>query len=790
MSATSGIRTGDRLARVVLVLAVACGVSCLSPLSDGVLTGSVMLGLPVSGAEVRVWRLDLAGQRRDRQPIAETTTDEAGRFRVELGAAFGNLLVEATGGQSRELWAAEPIDLDPDPMAGPMPGDRLVAVLPLYVPAAEREIVVSPFTTVAAALAERRLAAGEESVYHEAMQDAQALLGQHLGSIDITDTPVHPIGEPASQLTPRVRHGLVLGALSLLAGRMAEAAGASVRSVNTMVLTRAIITDASSEMPRLDGIGSEGPIELGLCQPPPDCPDCRPLCRLSADTLRIDLAETLAFYLVGSMADGTTLVFGDVAALADDIAASAEPLLFGDVAPGAIRDDEGPLIPLLASPFLDEDRDVVDFDLMLRPVRVHSDAARIDLATLFGSDCTRALHKHVDGLRALDDNPLRWRFAVSDNAAGFEIEDVQVNLRPASRLTPHRLEVVPIDAPDSGYAPGSVFEVVALARDIPELVETEDRFDIEISAIDRLGNPSQVMRGCWQHVPRAVPLHGGRAQAGGPGSVDDINLDNDELHQLLGGELPASLGYPLVRIPVANNTDEVVYLTPNIDELTGTYDRTWLAMRAFLRADDNIDNCLITNPPTCSPELPREPRFEDTVVNQSLPGPAETDSFVALRVIDAVTGFPDVCDECRPGEFRIDAHRAYELQVVVTTLDFLLPDDIDGSRIARISVGPSNDTAQLTGFVDTSSVHRCADQDLMTLLCVNHEFYTLYQALTDARIEIQSLRISARAAPSPTLPPRVPRPPRNPSQSTLSTPVSTSHAWSTTEERLPAEDGN
>jgi hypothetical protein len=794
MSATSGIRTGDWLARIVLAralaLAGACGVSCLSPLSDGVLTGTVMLGAPVSGAEVRVWRLHLDGQRRDREPIAEATTDAAGRFRVELGAAFGNLLVEATGGQARELWAAEPIDLDRGSNAGSMPGDRLVAVLPLYVPVAEREIVVSPFTTVAAALAERRLVAGEESVYHEAMQRAQAMLGEHLGRIDITDTPVHPIGEPASQLTARVRHGLVLGALSLLAGRMADAAGASVRSINTMVLTRALVADASTETPLLDGIGPEGPIELGQCQPRPDCPDCRPLCRLSADTLRIDLAETLAFHLVGSMVDGTGLLFGDVASLADDIAAGVEPLLFGDVAPGAIRDDQGPLILSLMSPFFDEDSAVVDFDTMLQPVRVHLDAARLDLASLSMGDCTRALHKHVDGLRAPDDNPLRWRFAVSDNAAGFEPQDIQVNIRPASTLTPHPLDVVPLDAPGSGYAPGSVFEVVALADAVPALAEVEGRFDIEISAVDRLGNPGPVLRGCWQHVPRAAPLYATQAQIVlGPGSADSVDLDNDEIHRLLGERLEPSFAYPFVRIPVQNNTDEVVYLTPAIDELIGTYDRTWIAARAFLRADASPDNCLTTNPPTCSMELPRDPRLEDTVENQSLPGPADPDAFVTLRVIDTAGGFVDACSECRPGEFRLAPRRAYELQAVVTTFDFLVPEGIDTGRITRIAVGPTGDRVQLTGFVDESGFNRCSAQNPAGD-CTDHEFFALYQALTAAHIDIQSVRISARTAPTATLPPRVPRPARSANVSTFSSPVSTSYAWSTTEERIPVEGGN
>jgi hypothetical protein len=783
MSATSGIRTGDSLARIALALVAACGLSCVSPLSDGVLTGTVMLGLPVSGAEVRVWRLDLDGQRRDREPIAETTTDEAGRFRVELGAAFGNLLVETTGDQARELWASEPIDLDAS--------DRLIAVLPLYVPVAEREIVISPFTTVAAALAERRLLLGEESVYHEAMQRAHALLGQHLGDIDITDTPAHPIGEPASQLTARVRQGLVLGALSLLAGRMADAAGASARGVNTMILTHALVADASSETPQLDGIGPEGPIGLGQCSPPPDCPDCRPLCRLSADTLRIDLAETLAFHLVGSMVDGTGLLFGDVAALADDIAAGVEPLLFGDVAPGAIRDEQGPLVSVLASPFFDEDRDVIDFDTMLRPVLGHLDAARLDLASLLMGDCTRTLHKHVAGLRALDDNPLRWRFAISDNAAGFEPEDIQVNIRPASSLTPHPLDVVLLDAPGSGYAPGSVFEVVALADAVPALAEVEGRFDIEISAVDRLGNPGPVLRGCWQHVPRAAPLYStGEAQVVlGPGSVDSVNLDNDEVHRLLGERLDPSRAFPFARIPVQNNTDEVVYLTPAIDELIGTYDRTWIAARAFLREDESLDNCLTTNPPTCSLEVPREPRLEDTVENQPLSGPVDPAAFVSLRVIDTAGGFVDECSECRPDEFRLAPGRAYELQAVITTLDFLVPAGIDTGRITRIAVGPTGDRVQLTGFVDVSNFNLCEQQIDMTGECQGHEFFSLYQALTAAHIDVQSIRISARTAPSPTLPARVPRPARSANASTFSSPAFTSYAWSTTEERIPFEGG-
>jgi hypothetical protein len=143
------------------------------------------------------------------------------------------------------------------------------------------------------------------------------------------------------------------------------------------------------------------------------------------------------------------------------------------------------------------------------------------------------------------------------------------------------------------------------------------------------------------------------------------------------------------------------------------------------------------------------------------------------------------------GEFRLAPHRAYELQVVVTTLDFLIPQGIDTGRITRISVGPIGDTVQLTGFVDVSSFNRCSLPDMMPGGgCGGHEFFALYQSLTAARIDIQSIRISARTAPRSTLPARAPRPARSTNVSTFSSPVSTSHAWSTAEARIPFEGGN
>ncbi|ACY15313.1 hypothetical protein [Haliangium ochraceum] len=736
-----------------------------------------MLGLPVEGAQVRVWRLDLDGERRDRKPVAEAVTDAAGRFRMELGATFSNLQIESTGGRVHELWADELLEVDP---AVP-----LVAVIPLYEPLPPREIVVSPFTSVATALAERQHANQDEARYHEVTRRVQADFGQHFGGISILDTPPAPISEPISQLTPDVRHGLLLASLSLLVGRMAEVSAGSPRSFNTQALTAALMADASSEEALLDGIGPQGQLALGICAPEPDCAECRPLCQLGTETLRQDLAETLAFHLIGSIHDGTGLAFGDGAAFADQIAQGAAAALFGDVEGGGIRDEKGPSITALESPYFDESQDVIAFDAELRPVHVHSAGARVDLSSVFEGSCERTLHKHVN-LLGTEDNPLRWRFAVSDEAAGFETRDVSVRVRPPGVTAPRQLEVVPAEQPDGASPLGRVFEVVASEAEVSALADVEGRFDIEITARDRLGNPSEVMRGCWQHIPRAAPLHAGQLEEEtGPGSLASLNLDNDDIALLFGDPRPASLGFPLVSVPLENNTDETIYLTLSLDQLEGTFSRTWLESRAFLRSDIQARDCLNGNPPTCSLTLDREPT-EDAVSGQPLPSVQER--YFVLRVIDAQNGVPLVCDECRAGEFRLDANRSYAIQVVATSLNFLVPDDIEPGAVQRILVGPSGEKVALTGEIQIGSFHHCSEPSQG--LCVSNSFYDFYHALTYAEINIETLHLVASTAPIQALTPRRTQPPNAANESTLAAPILTSYAWSSREESIPPIDSD
>lgn len=167
------------------------------------------------------------------------------------------------------------------------------------------------------------------------------------------------------------------------------------------------------------------------------------------------------------------------------------------------------------------------------------------------------------------------------------------------------------------------------------------------------------------------------------------------------------------------------------------------------------------------------------MIARPLPALTASDAFLALRVVDTQSGQLVACDECRPGEARLDPGRSYEVQVVATTLDFLVPAGVDPVRVARIQVGPSDD--RLVGIVDEIGHVFCASPDQAASICDAHQ--------TEARIDIQTVRISARTAPGPSLPPRTPRPAAGGSDGTFSTPRSTSYEWSASEPRIPAEGG-
>jgi hypothetical protein len=772
-------RIHDHLARCLLLSLVSCLAACSYerlPTNPSWIEGIVVLAQPIINATIQVYRMDETGGYSGR-PAFETKTDAYGRFELTIGnitrvpgddRKAAPVLVLARGGQTFAPGSSEVIMLD----------NRIhtEAVVVNLLPSYGVNLTMSPLTTLTKALADERLARGLESTYTEAGVRARELMDAHF-MVDLHGTVPAPFDVPAPvPITPEVQYMLALAGLWSMEQSMAARSGITLP---TWTLLEALKQDLRGPDAVFDGRGLDGVISLG---------NCTPACELGPQTLRFDLTETLMVDFIPSVANGTGLDYQEIATYLYWLAGSMDPALFGDEPALGFDDTQPPVAAALASPFFDESENLVRFDARLRAVHEHTPAALVDLAATLAGPCDQVLHKHVDTLLADPDaNPLRWRLAVLDDLTGVGAADIRAVLRPGGAGPGYELAV----SPAAGLAgdAGRSFDIVAPGY-IPELAQVEGRFELEIQAGDRQGNLAAPVVGCWQHVPLAAPVHQAPlVLAAGPGSFAAVNLDNDDVATLLGGALPASLGLPLARIPVDNGSGTVVYLTPHLDEVTGTYDRTWIAARAFVRADDSVDACIAGDPPTCATELPRAPRLEDRVIAQPLPALTADRAFLGLRVVDAQSGQVVTCDECRPGEARLDPGRSYEVQVVATTLEFLVPAGVDPARVARIQVGPSNDRHRLVGIVDEVAHVVCADPDQAAGLCRGHRVFDLYQALIDARIDIQSTRISARTAPGPSLPPRTPRPATSGSDGTFSLPLSTSYEWSAIESRIPAEGG-
>jgi hypothetical protein len=743
----------------------------------GQIDGLVVVAGPVYNASVEVFKLNERGGPISRLPAFSTRTDAYGRFSISIGGFPGRtedngywpILVTASGGEARVPGADELL---------PLPNVvHTEVVITNRQPGSVIVLTLSPLTTLAKVVADRWLELDLESRYTDAVVQAHALMDEHF-KVDLrginpaaTDVTAGPLSDP-------VHYMLALAGLWAMEQSIATRSG---QSLPPFVLLDALSDDVNGPGAIFDGQGRDGTVTVG---------NCSPACELGPQTLRVDLTQSLMVDFIPSSANLTGLDFPEIASYLYWLAGNMEPGLFGGTPALGFDDTEQPEPAALASPFFDESKNTVRFDASLRAVHEHTEAARVDLSSLLGDGpCDQVLHKHVDTLRAaVDDNPLRWRLTARDNLTGVGVEDIRAVLRPGGAGPGYELTVTKVPAID-GESEAPAFELV-VPGDIPELAQIEGRFEIEIQAGDRLGNLATPLIGCWQHVPLAAPVHvAPLALASGPGSLTAANLDNDDVAALLGGTLPAELGHPLVRIPVTNGSGEVVYLTPQLDELTGTYDRTFVSARALVREDARVDACITGNPPTCSTALPREPRQEDRVISQSLPALASSGSFVAVRVVDAQSGAVVTCDECRPGEARLDPGRSYEVEVVATSLDFLLPPGMDPDRMARIQVGPTGNRQRLVGIVDEVEHVYCVDPDPASGLCRGHQVFDLYQALTEARIDIHSVRISARTAPSPALPPRTPRPSAGTGDATFSIPLSTSYEWSATEPHIPDEGG-
>ena len=305
------------------MLCAAIGASCDS-LDDGVaaaaLSGQVWFVGPVGeGARVHLHRTDASGVMGEE--IAQALTDAAGRFQFEGLTGFGaegDLLV------SVELRDTAWVDVfghrgvyDRD--------DVLRAPVLALASTEQREVVVTPFTTLVMAAVDARRIAGQPRPLAPALEAMRL----HL-TLAPADTPIEAVGETLNEART---HALLHDALVVLAARLGEQSGAGAAAFPATRLLRVLVEDASGAAPpgTLDGVGPDG--ALSVSGPSP--------VRLSGATLRAELVEAL--YDLGSTERWRFLEPRALGTLAAALTCSASNL-FPDCTPFEASDDTPPSI--------------------------------------------------------------------------------------------------------------------------------------------------------------------------------------------------------------------------------------------------------------------------------------------------------------------------------------------------------------------------------------------------------------------------------------------------------------
>jgi hypothetical protein len=304
----------------VLALAFAFATACgggrpVHPTSSasGSLPGLVFAG-PVSGATVTAYPLSDLGMRG--MALATTTTDATGAFTLALPPFVGPLVLAATGGAFPDLATGVTSELDEN---------ELSAIVPNYQPGFVGTILVTPISTLAAALTGHDVTAGAS--FQAAYATATTHLNAHFAALDWTTTlPLAVAGADGGVgLSDSDREGLVLAMLSEEALEIAERAEVTPGvSVTVADLTSALAADLAADG-YFDGIGKEGPLALPKTVPVVSVGASGTA--LDGQTVRFTLANAGEEYLVNPL-DTTGLALSDLLPLLNQLSDDSDPTLF------------------------------------------------------------------------------------------------------------------------------------------------------------------------------------------------------------------------------------------------------------------------------------------------------------------------------------------------------------------------------------------------------------------------------------------------------------------------------
>jgi hypothetical protein len=317
-----------------LAVLVSCSAEPSRPAGNGSLAGQVLVSGPLRKATVSVDQLDYGAKSAltIRAHIGDTTTDEDGRFSIDVDAFSGLLLVTAKGGSFVDLATGATVQLDP--------GTGLESIEPLDLLEERDDALVSPIGHLIATRTRAKMP--EIGNIAMAERDAEDHLGRHFGNAPWMRIKLASLAASATSPTEPIRAALVHAALSFLAQDLAQASGASPQEVNVLTLTQQLAADIKEGT--FDGNDQNSPVfgeglQIGVCAPVAGCSAppagacaigaCRPLCDLYAGTPRALLAGEVTKVIQSPVINHTGLATGDVLAVARSIADNVDVDLFG-----------------------------------------------------------------------------------------------------------------------------------------------------------------------------------------------------------------------------------------------------------------------------------------------------------------------------------------------------------------------------------------------------------------------------------------------------------------------------
>jgi hypothetical protein len=448
-----------------------------------------------------------------------------------------------------------------------------------------------------------------------------------------------------------------------------------------------------------------------------------------------------------------------------------------------------PIARMLPTDVYDELDDAIAFDERGIPVQTPGDL----MVTLgepgSGAIVCPVLHKFTHRLDDPNDNAIRWQFeVVSQGTARVDAEAGMYRLRlrqSASDIGGDAegwlTEWLPAQA--TGTVENGVrYEVVVLRSQVPSLATARGVIEIEVRGANEVGVESVPVRYCWQHVPLAAPLQVRNvAEAMGPGSLHEINLDpGNNLAPLLEG-VPLEQGRAVMELEIVNGTAEGVYATLAIEQDQATYSRSWQKTNALLFVELEND-CLEMG--ECTFDFPSDRwtvlmTAEAGTVDGAINGLVVQDTFTGQRI--------SPCESCDPNTYLIEPRatlgdpRVYRVRLLTTDLRVLAP------QLPGVSLGPFSDMPLDAEMLLTSVTGQTFGRFRICMAsiygsCASSHIYQHYVALTEASLSLPMVRILARTSPSPELPAITP--PEQPGVLGLPVGIKNYH-WSTTEEPLP-----